>query len=566
MRSCSLVAVPVIISPVLTRRPKGEQMFVPLLAGLCGLFFFYRLGAMALIGPDEPRYAQVAREMLARQDPITPTIGGYPWLEKPVLTYWLMALSMRAFGVNEFAARFPSALLATGVAFLLYGVGKRIHSPLYGLFAACSFIANPMAFGFARGATTDMPLSATLTAGLCFLFLASEEDRSRRRSQLFAAAGLCLGLAVLAKGLIGLFLPLLIMGSYLCVRRSMMRQWGSEFARGGLVCLLVCASWYGPIMAQHGWRFVQEFFVEHHFLRYTTGRFQHPGPFFYYLPVLLVGTFPWTPLLLAAVARLLRRRRDSREGGSFSERPLDRLLVFAALWIAWPFLFFSFSHSKLPGYLLPVLPAAAFLAASEGLRAWKADGNGPARFALRVLPLFFLAIAVSALVYAGEEFETFNPWTSPLFWVTFGSATLGIGLAVAARYRTLIVLALLTCVVLVPTVLTTFQPLIEKKESFRDLAEIALKELRPGEKLIGYGWFHHTLTFYTNARSLYDEHGRVRILFSQEELRKIVRDRGSVLVVAKHRHLNELHNSRWCEVELIGSKGGVVLLRVKHLN
>ncbi len=523
---------------------------------------------MALIGPDEPRYAQVAREMLARRDPITPTIGGQPWLEKPVLTYWLMALSMRAFGVNEFAARFPSALLATGVAFLLYGVGKRIHSPLYGFFAACSFIVNPLAFGFARGATTDMPLSATLAAGLCFLFLASEEDAPRRRSRFFSAAGFCFGLAVLAKGLIGLLLPLLIMGSYLFLCRSMKRHRGFGFAQGGLVCLLVCASWYGPILAQHGWRFVQEFFIEHHLLRYTTERFRHPGPVCYYLPVLLVGTFPWTPLLLVAMVRfvMVRRRGDSRGGRAFPERPLDRLLVFAALWIAWPFLFFSLSQSKLPGYLLPVLPAAAFLVASEWLRVWDAAQDRLARFALRALPLFFLAIVVSALLYAGEELERFSPWTSPLFWGTLGSAAIGIGLAFASRYRALIALALLTCVALVPAVLATFQPLIERKESFQDLAEIALKELQPGEKLIGYGWFHHTLTFYTNARSIYDERGRVRILFSEEELREIVRDLVSVLVVARRHHLNELRNSGRYEVELIGSKGGSVLLRVKHLN
>jgi len=523
---------------------------------------------MALIGPDEPRYAQVAREMLARRDPITPTIGGQPWLEKPVLTYWLMALSMYAFGVNEFAARFPSALLATGVAFLLYGVGRRVHSPLYGFFAACSFIVNPMAFGFARGATTDMPLSTTLAAGLCFLFLASEEDAPRRRSRLFTAAGFCLGLAVLAKGLIGLLLPLLIMGSYLFLRRSMKRQWGFGLARGGLVCLLVCAIWYGPMMAQHGWRFVQEFFIEHHFLRYATGRFQHPGPLYYYIPVLLVGTFPWTPFLLAAVVRLLmvRRRSDPREDRSSPEHPLDRLLVFAALWTAWPFLFFSFSQSKLPGYLLPVLPAAAFLGASEWLRVWGAAQDRLARFALRALPLFFLAIAVSALLYAGRELERFVPWTSPLFWGALGGTAIGIGLAFAARYRALITTVLLTCVALVPTVLATFQPLIERKESFQDLAEIALKELRPEEKLIGYGWFHHTLTFYTNARSIYDERGRVRILFSEEELREIVRDLVSVLVVARRHHLNELRNSGRYEVELIGSKGGSVLLRVKHLN
>ena len=113
--------------------------------------------------------------------------------------------------------------------------------------------------------------------------------------------------------------------------------------------------------------------------------------------------------------------------------------------------------------------------------------------------------------------------------------------------------------------LTTFQPLIEKKESFRDLAEMALRELRPEERLVGYGWFHHTLTFYTNARSIYDERGNVRILFSSDELAAVSRDLGSVLVMTKKIHAGQLAESPWFQVEVIGERGEYSLLRVKSL-
>jgi len=551
---------------VLARRLQRETLWPLLLAGLCGLFFFYRLGAMALIGPDEPRYAQVAREMLARRDPITPTIGGQPWLEKPALTYWLMALSMRALGVSELAARLPSALLATAVAFVLYGVGRRAHSPLYGFFAACCFIVTPMAFGFARGATTDMPFSATLTAGLCLLFLASEATAPRRRSRLFIAAGFCLGLAVLAKGLIGVLFPILIMGSSFFLRRSLrLFPRGKELAWSSLAFLLACASWYGPMLARHGWRFINEFFIEHHIQRYTTDRFQHPGPVYYYLPVLLVGMFPWTPLLLLALARLLGERRGIASSGDSENHPLARLRVFAALWIAWPFLFFSFSQSKLPGYLLPVIPAAALLAAAELLRIWGAPPARAMKLQAISLPIFFFAIAEAALLYARRELGDVNSMKPLLLWGIRGGALVGIGLALAARQRALILLILSMCVAGVPILLTIFQPAIERKESYRTVAEIALRNFQPGERLVGYGWFHHTLTFYTNARSIYDEHGRVRIIFSQRELWEIARDLGSVLVVTQQRHVRELRSSPEFDVELVGSDGEYCIVRLKVL-
>lgn len=550
------------------RQWKSEGLHALWIAGLCALFFFYRLGAMALIGPDEPRYAQVAREMLARHDPITPTIGGRPWLEKPALTYWLMALSMRIFGVNEFAARFPSALLATLLAFLIYGVGRRVHSPRYGVFVACCFIATPMSFGFARGATTDMPLSATLSAGLCLLFLALEETIPRTRSRLFASACLCFGLAVLAKGLIGIFFPTVIALSYLAFRRrvAMPRELG--LVRGGLVLFLVCASWYGPMLVRHGWRFVDEFFVQHHFERYMTERFRHPGPIYYYLPVLLVGSFPWTPLLISTCVRLFTERRGRDQGESprsVENQALERLVIFAALWTVWPLLFFSLSQSKLPGYVLPIFPATAFLAAREMLLVWSGRADRLVRIEMLILPLFKLAVATLALFYAKKELEAFDPVKHALFWGGLGSGFLGLGLWRAARYRALLVLVFFACVASVPSVLTTFQPLIEKKESFRDLAEMALRELRPEERLVGYGWFHHTLTFYTNARSIYDERGNVRILFSSDELAAVSRDLGSVLVMTKKIHAGQLAESPWFQVEVIGERGEYSLLRVKSL-
>jgi 4-amino-4-deoxy-L-arabinose transferase-like glycosyltransferase len=333
-----------------------------------GAFYLWGLGSLPLVGPDEPRYAQVAREMLARRDFISPTLGGLPWFEKPPLLYWMMILAYRVLGVSEYAARIGPALCGLATAVFIYWMGRAISdlaqdrkvevAPNIGRWSALAWLSSLGAIGFSRGATFDIVLTMTISGALA-CFFGSEVRRGRGGSEsvawLFAALYLFAGLSLLAKGLIGFVLIFGIIGSYFLLRREWPRKAFLLSLIWGLPASVLLASiWYGPMIARHGWTFIDQFIIQHHFARFVSNKFHHPEPFYFYLPVLIILALPWTILLGAG---LFASRRWNWRG----ESSLDRARVFALAWLLLPLLFFSFSGSKLGGYILPALPAVALL-------------------------------------------------------------------------------------------------------------------------------------------------------------------------------------------------------------
>ena len=293
------------------------------------------LGNAGLVGPDEPRFASIGREMALSGDWITPRLWGAPWFEKPALLYWLIACACKIGLRDELAARLPSALC--GASFLVFSwwALRRLGRSAEALLAAVLLAAAAGWMAVSDVAATDMPLAASfnasLLAGLLWL------DTKRVRWSL--AAGVFLGLALLAKGLVGavLFLP------FLWFARREIRGLLVLFA----AALLVALPWYAAVTSRNGMEFVRVFFLQHHFSRFTQPGLQHVQPFWFYLPVLLGLIVPWTPLLI-----LLRR-------STFKDH-LEQVLVSVA---GFGFVFFSLSTNKLPGYLLPLLPAVCLLLA-----------------------------------------------------------------------------------------------------------------------------------------------------------------------------------------------------------
>ena len=178
-------------------RPYFDYMIVAGLAAVCYVFFFHDLGSIGLLGPDEPRYAAVAREMLTSGDYITPRLFGLPWFEKPVLMYWLAAIGFKIFGVGEAGARFPSALAATISVFVIYWCGRRLWGRAAGFLAALILATSVGCFAFARAASMDMLLMACLTLALAF-FLVARNDSTPRSRLWFYGFYAVLGLGVLA--------------------------------------------------------------------------------------------------------------------------------------------------------------------------------------------------------------------------------------------------------------------------------------------------------------------------------------------------------------------------------
>jgi 4-amino-4-deoxy-L-arabinose transferase-like glycosyltransferase len=314
-----------------------------LLALVLALLVF-RLGAVPLVGPDEPRYTRVAVEMHRAGEWVRPTLQGEPWLEKTPLFYWLAGAAFTVLGETETAARLPSvlaALLLVGATALF---GARLYGSAAGLHAGFVAGTSLLPFAYARAASMDMLLAATVTVAIGLLALRVLGIAGRLA---IVAAAAATGLATLAKGPLGLLLPLLVLGGYVVATREWrrLRELLDPWALAAF--LAVAAPWYVAILRDQGRHFLDVFVLNHNVQRFTSTVHNHPGPPWYYLLVLLAGLTPWSGLALPAVFR-------STPGASRRD-----LLVL--LWIGLPLVFFSLAGSKLPGYILPVVPPLAIL-------------------------------------------------------------------------------------------------------------------------------------------------------------------------------------------------------------
>lgn len=296
-----------------------------------------------MISTDEPRYAAIGQAMARTGDLITPVLWGSPWFEKPPLLYWMSA-AFFALGIQpEVAARLPVALLS--LAFLALAAwlvtlefGAEASALSISLLATCAgWVA------YSNFCLTDLPMAVFFSlAVLLALPLLREAADERGILLRFLGIGSCLGLAALAKGLVPLALALPM--------AWFLRQWWRTWAWAALACVLVAGPWYTAIFLRQGMPFVREFFFKHHFERMYSGSLQHVQPWYYYVLVMLGALFPWTPLFLLFV----RRKAD------WDKR---RSLLLAT--VLFGFLFFSVIVNKLPGYLLPLLPALFVLLGAE---------------------------------------------------------------------------------------------------------------------------------------------------------------------------------------------------------
>ncbi|HEU4835222.1 MAG TPA: glycosyltransferase family 39 protein [Pyrinomonadaceae bacterium] len=358
------------------------------------VFYLYGLGKLPLLGPDEPRYAQVAREMFLTGDLITPTLGHHTWFEKPALLYWMIAAAFKVFGVSEWAARLGPALCGLLTIAAVWCIGREIDREDPRGFGFWSVVVTASCLGlivFSRAASFDVVITMTTTWALAFFLL----HALRGKRSLLAGFYVFVGLSLLAKGLVGIVIPFGVVGLYYLLRRAWPSRsvivslfWGVPLA------LAVSSIWYGPVIARHGWTFIDEFFVQHHFARYVSNKYHHPQPIYFYPVIILMLALPWTPYLVIALAKV---RSWSWRGGD----SLSIVRVFSLAWLLLPLVFFSFSGSKLPGYVLPVIPAVALLVSDRLMRGF--DSKWPLVIAGATALLVVIVLNVGAMRYAGRE-------------------------------------------------------------------------------------------------------------------------------------------------------------------
>jgi len=362
---------------------------------LYGVTPFFGGAGMGLVGADEPRYAQIAHEMLEKLNHahtlreqlsayVTPYLYGKPWLEKPALYYWRAMLTFRDLGVHDWVARLPSSSFALWLVGLTY-LHMRRFRPGGHLDAALITAACVGLLGFSRGASTDMQLAAPLSIGLLGWYAWYETKSKFWLFDIYFFTAV----ATLAKGPVAPFLVLLIVGCFAALRREWWIFWKSLWWPGIALYFAIVLPWFIAVQHQNP-TFFQEFFLEHNLERFATNKFQHEQPFWYYLVVVLLATMPWTVIAMRAlvdgarIAVIEWRIRHARlgklnSGKVIESRPGDAFPEFLVLWALIPILFFSLSESKLPGYILPSLPPITIL---TGDFLYRSRGRGLQRWVL----------------------------------------------------------------------------------------------------------------------------------------------------------------------------------------
>ena len=339
--------------------------FVAVVA-LLALAWFGGLEYRGLFQPDEGRYAEISREMLVSGDWITPRLNGLKYFEKPPLQYWATAVSFALFGQDEWTARLWTAVMGfVGLLFVAFA-GNRLGPPLGGGVAGLVLASSGAYFLASQYLTLDMGLTFFMSAALLAFLLAHEGGPPVKRGWMLLAWAALAG-AVLTKGLVGIVLPGMVLGVYVAIERDWRLLRELEWVRGLLLFSALALPWFIVVQLRNPEFF--DFFVLHeHFARYAQPGHHRPGPWWYFAVILLVGMMPWTP----ALPGVLRRAFSAREG---SRLKVERLLL---IWVGVVLVFFSFSRSKLPAYILPVLPPLALLIGRDVALRARIDLKWPA--------------------------------------------------------------------------------------------------------------------------------------------------------------------------------------------
>lgn len=357
---------------------KKVWLSLALILGVAGILMFTLLDAHPLLDPDEPVYAETAREMLQFQDFISPRIYGDFWYDKPPLYYWLVAAACKVFGFGEFAARFPSAFLAVSGAVLVYLAGRKLFTERAGLLAALVLTTSLEYFYLGNAAVTDMTLNFFMTAAL-LAFL------HRKYYLLYG----CTALAVVTKGPVALFFSGVIISLYLLVTDSLHRIKTMKVVSGSILFALIALPWYGAMYFLHGMAFIDTFLGFHNVTRFLQPEHASGAIWYYYIPVLILGFFPWSAFLVQAFWA------GVKETGKYRDT-----CVFLVIWASVVFLFFSLSQTKLVSYILPMYPPLALLTGYYFDQVWVAKRGRALTCSAGIFGIVAVSL-ITGLVYAG---------------------------------------------------------------------------------------------------------------------------------------------------------------------
>ncbi|MEM6256413.1 MAG: glycosyltransferase family 39 protein [Cyanobacteria bacterium P01_D01_bin.156] len=476
--------------------------------------FFWQLDHIGLVDETEPLFAEAARQMYATGDWITPYFNGVTRFDKPPLVYWAMALGFHIFGVGELGVRLPSALAAAGLTGFCFCTLQRYAckdrgGQAFGLAALVGAVAmalHPETIVWGRIGVSDMLLTGCIGAALlCFFWGYAEGGKARW----YYAFYTFIGLGVLDKGPVGAVLPGLVVFTfalYLGQIPTLLKE--VKLLRGSLLVLLLTVPWFVAVTAIHGQTYIDSFFGYHNYERFTDVVNGHAAPWYFYFAVVAIGFLPWSPALPFAMARLRPWamdywRRQPRE---------NHLGLFALIWFLAIFCFFTAAVTKLPSYVLPLMPAAAIMI---GLM-WA----GPIRkgtWLSAILSLVFFAIlAVASYLtpnwIGGDpvmpDFPELVRDSQAMVYgaIVWGLATLvGLGLLIMRRVRWVWTVSFIAFSAFTITSILPVAAIADSQRQLplRQLAATVKAEQQPDETLAMVGFMKPSLVFYTQRPVLY---------------------------------------------------------------
>ncbi|CUA99642.1 glycosyltransferase family 39 protein [Thiomonas bhubaneswarensis] len=457
------------------------------------------LGWRDLVPTDEGRYAEIPREMVVSGDWVTPRLDGFKYFEKPPLQYWATAVTYELFGFGEWQARLWTGL--TGLLSIVFvgWAGGRLFNRRTGIFAAAVLASMFYWNAMSHINTLDMGTAATMSASLLAFLLAQRPDASRAQTRGWMwACWAFMALAVLSKGLIGILLPGAALVLYTLIYRDW-RLWTRLYIVSGLVVFLaIAAPWFVWVQVRNP-EFFDYFFIYQQFTRFLTNELKRPGPWWYFIPILILGVLPWLGSLVPAL--IGGARQPALRGAAFGSAQ-GRTLHAQGMLVIWAvliFVFFSISKSKLPSYILPIFPALALLIGDHLDRA--------PRGALRWQFALLAVLGLAAMIGFTQLHRFGNAYTSGALYQQFGwwlegTAVLALLGGVAAwrlegqARRTAAVLVVCVAMTLGFSLgIQQFQ-ILGRTVSTKDVVQAIRPWIHPGQPFYAVGTYDQTLPFY----------------------------------------------------------------------
>lgn len=523
---------------------------IAFLLGFCLVIYFLNLGRWDLWNPDEPRYAQVAREMVDGGDWVLMHVNGKTYEDKPPLFFWFIAFSSFLWqGFSSFSVRFPSALFGTLTVLLTFFLGRKLFGSRTGFLSAL-ILATSFDFAYlSTRANIDATLTFLTTASLFFFFqwylhqqAEGVEERDKRSLSVYGFY-ICMALATLAKGPVGLVLPLLVSLSYLFVQRDWKAMKRMRLLTGMILVLVIVLSWYIPAAWKGGQNFINVTLLHHTIDRFAKGS-SHIRPIYYYFANFPVDFMPWFLFLPGAIIYGLLKKREG----------VPKEFLFLLVWFVAIFLFFSFSKGKRTLYLLPLYPAVSLLVGKFWDDYLSGTGRQSPRKIWIALPIYLLIISfflMGLFLYAvpvvanfsvepstpktlkmivqwaglGVSYFSYVPSGSIIFFIflLFGSSVL-LSLAHGLKYKSIVFALILAIMGIAFFYVTRFIfPAVNPYKSARFISKEIVQTMRPGERLVMYGDYGSRGTapynFYTGIVPILEteSEGEVMDLFRSKE-------------------------------------------------